>query len=360
MTTIGKRIQAFVKLGEIISEYLAVSNESHEEDTLSRFPQILHNAINSSLNSNPWFIRSHIKYALSALKPLLKKDNLTTWINQYSSFHAMHRNPCNVGVIMAGNIPLVGFHDFLCVLISGHKFTGKLSSDDGFLLPAISKILIEIENDFSSEIKFEKHRLYNADAVIATGSNNTARYFEHHYGNKRHIFRKNRNGVAVLSGSETEDQLSLLAQDIYMHFGLGCRNVSKLYLPFGYNFSGLLNALNPSPDVQRHSPYLSNYLYNKAIMKLQKIFFHDNEFILLRESSAFTSPVAVLHYEFYGSIDQLNTHLTIHSDQIQCIVSDTKLKSPVIDYGKSQEPKLTEYADGIDTMQFLESIVREK
>jgi len=249
---------------------------------------------------------------------------------------------------MAGNIPLVGFHDFLSVLITGNKVLAKLSSNDTVLLPFLAKKLIEIEPGFAELIEFTEERLSNFDAVIATGSNNTARYFEYYFGKYPSIIRKNRNSVAILTGNETPEQLDALAEDIFRYFGLGCRNVSKLFLPKDYNFDPFFNAMYGWKEIINNNKYINNYDYNKAVYLMSNIELLDNEFLLLKEDNGFSSPISVVFYQYYESEDELRKYLSENKEHIQAIVSEKD-----IPFGAAQKPQLWDYADGVDTVSFL-------
>ena len=253
---------------------------------------------------------------------------------------------------MAGNIPLVGFHDFISVLISGNKVLGKLSSNDKILLPFLTQKLIEIEPEFKEYIQFSDKKLENFDAVIATGSNNTSLYFEHYFGKYPNIIRKNRNSVAVLSGEESPTQLEALSKDIFTYFGLGCRNVSKLYLPKEYDFKPFFNAMYSQKDIIHNDKYMNNYDYNKAVYLMGGVNLLDNEFMLLKEDTGFSSPISVVFYEYYNSLQEVEKYLAKNTEKIQCVVSTSNIEN-AIPFGKTQSPELWDYADSIDTLEFL-------
>lgn len=355
MSDTEQRIHAFAALGEVIRTYLTAIQYDVATPQLDGRQHILHKSIIATQEHNPWFIKPHLEHALSAIGETLTEEKLSNWIQKYELDKSGNKRIVDIGVIMAGNIPAVGFHDFLCVLIAGARFNGKLSSGDPFLIPALAEILLDIDNTFAGKIGFENSHIVQADAIIATGSNNTARYFEHNYGKISHIFRRNRNGVAVLTGLENDEQLRNLADDIFMHFGLGCRNVSKLYLPVAYDFSRLTAAPDNYSYVLGHEPYMNNYKYNKALLTMQNKGFIDNGFLIMLESNAISSQIATLHYEFYENPEMLTNQLLIQQDQIQCIVSELKLGLPTIGFGETQQPRLHDYADGVDTMKFLTS-----
>jgi hypothetical protein len=342
---ITDRQNLFLNLGEKLSKYI-----------VEGFPPDLEDAIIQSQIYNPWFTKENIFRSFENLTKCLSKESLVKWIASYE-----HDIPATskkrVAVIMAGNIPLVGFHDFLCVLISGHDFSGKLSSLDRFLLPAIGRELIKIEGSLNDSIIFTEERISDYDAVIATGSNNTSNYFDFYFGKYPHIIRKNRNSIAILTGSETGNDLELLANDIFTYFGLGCRNVTKIYVPINYDLSILKQAFTKyRQPVFMHNKYMNNYDYNKSIMLLNSIPFKDFEFIMLKEDTQFASPISVLHYEYYDDILKVLEYLTIEREKIQCLVVGENYNDFSVSFGKSQQPELWDYADGVDTMKFLLSL----
>ncbi len=347
---------AFVKLGEFLTNYL--DNNFHNDSVL-KVGDYKDFKVQCDLayHSNPWFTQENISYALRKWAYILTDKNFDKWLKPYTRL--LSNNSANIiGVVLAGNLPIVGFHDFLTVLISGNKFLGKLSSSDKYLLPAIAKILYKIEPYFLLKIEFTEDRLNNFDAIIATGSNNSARYFEYYFGKYPHIIRKNRNGVAVLTGEEKN--LSLFSEDIFRYFGLGCRNVSKLYVPAGYKFDDLLGSMSEFEWVGNHNKYRNNYDYNKSIFLVNRVTHFDNGFVLLREDEAIPSPISVINYEFYNDIDKLNRILEIRKKEIQCVVSeDSRVKNNILP-GESQNPNLWDYADGVDTMQFLLTLSSKK
>jgi hypothetical protein len=252
---------------------------------------------------------------------------------------------------MAGNIPAVGFHDYLSVLISGHRLKAKLSSQDSFLINYLHQRLITIEPRFQDRVEFAEH-LDGVDAVIATGSDNTARYFEYYFQTVPQIIRKNRSSCAVLSGDESVENLSDLGTDVFSYFGLGCRNVSKLYVPGDFNFSNLFQAWQTYQPVIRHTKYANNYTYQKSILQINQTPFQDPGFILLKEDPGFVSPISVLYLEYYSDRDDLQQKIKTHQHKIQCIVSAETDKDGVA-FGQAQFPDVADYADQVDTMKFL-------
>lgn len=343
-----ERLNAFIQLGNFLRAFTTVGKSNERE-----LDAVLNQAIEEAGMINPWFTEKNVKMALSSLGRQLEEQNLYRWTASYSFHDHTLQKPATIGVVTAGNMPLVGFHDFLSVTVSGHKFLGKLSSRDDKLLKTLANILLSIEPRFAENIVFTDEFLRGYHAVIATGSNNSARYFEYYFRNVPHIIRKNRNGIAILTGNETKEALERLAHDVFSFFGLGCRNVSKLYVPEGYDFSAFFEACQGWREVIYHHHYANNYEYNKAVFLVNKIPHLDNGFLLVKEDSALASPVAVLYYEFYKEPATLHEKLRNITDQIQCIVSDTWDSSSSVPFGKAQEPELWDYADGIDTLQFL-------
>ena len=300
-------------------------------------------------NQNAWFDLPNVRTALAGVAHLLAERALSHWAGRYP---AEPPTPHQVGVVMAGNIPLVGFHDLLCVLLSGHSLLAKLSKDDTVLMLWIIQELTAIEPAFGERVKVVE-RLNAADAFIATGSDNTARYFEFYFKNKPHLIRRNRTSLAILTGHETSAELALLGADIFQYYGLGCRNVSKLYVPAGYNFVPLLDALQPWHKVLNHHRYQNNYDYNKSIMLVNAVPHLDSGFLLLTESAALVSPISVVHYSTYAQEIDLLDQLTDVAAQTQAIVSAGGRYAGSVPFGQAQHPSVADYADGIDTMEFL-------
>ncbi|RYU79039.1 acyl-CoA reductase [Hymenobacter persicinus] len=303
-------------------------------------------------NQNNWFDEPNVQAALLGVAALLEEHTLRQWASRYPAEPAESRR---VGVVMAGNIPLVGFHDLLCVLVSGHQLLAKPSSEDRLLMRWVADELIKLEPRFAERIAFVE-RLNEADAFIATGSNNTARYFEYYFSKKPHLIRRNRTSLAILNGQESAAALAALGRDIFQYYGLGCRNVSKLYVPEGYRFDALLDALEPWHTVLHHNRYQNNYDYNKSILLVNSVPHFDNGFLLLTPGAALVSPISVLHYGTYQSEVDLVDQLTDVAEQIQCIVSDAHQYPGSFAFGQAQSPTVSDYADGIDTMAFLAEI----
>ncbi len=259
---------------------------------------------------------------------------------------------------MPGNIPAAGFHDLLSVIVSGNLIKAKLSSEDSIILPFIKELLTRIDSRYDQAISFVE-RISDVDAVIATGSNNTFRYFDHYFSKQPHIFRKNRNSVAILTGNENEYDYLLLGRDIFTYYGLGCRNISKLYVPRTFKPDDLFRNIESYSEVMEHNKYMNNYEYQRAILVMNEIPFLTNNFLILREDPSLMSPVSVLNFEYYDDAVHLDALLDAHKDDIQCVVSKTEGTGWVMP-GQAQLPGLNEYADNIDTLQFLTSLAPVK
>ncbi len=345
-----QRINAFVKLGDFLSQFSrnAIEKKDFVEKNELFFDGFKHQ-IKLAKEHNGWFTKENICYALESWTKALTSENIKHWLNRYDIKKVETKT---VAIIMAGNIPLVGFHDFLSVLISGHKVLVKQSSNDKHLLPYLAKYLEIVEPSFKGNIKFTEDKLDNFDAVIATGSNNTARYFEYYFKDKPSIIRKNRNSVAVLQGNETQEQLEALSEDIFRYYGLGCRNVSKLYVPKQYNFDSFFNAIYKWHPIIHEAKYANNYDYNKAVYLMSEFDMLENGFLMLKENESFASPIATVFYEYYENTDLLKSKLNNLSENIQCIVSQDFTDNEVA-FGQTQTPQLLDYADGVDTVEFL-------
>ena len=345
-----QRINAFAKLGEFLSQF---SKNDDEKKGLHKnhetFVEGFMNQMELAKLHNGWFTQENIFFALKNWSKALKINNFKQWLDKYNFKDIQSKK---VAIVMAGNIPLVGFHDFMSVLISGHSVVVKQSSNDKLLLPYLARYLEAIEPGFKGKIEFTENKLEHFDAVIATGSNNTARYFEYYFKGKPSIIRKNRNSVGILTGHESEEDLSLLSEDIFRYFGLGCRNVSKLFVPRDYNFDGFFNAMYDWNPIINHNKYANNYDYNKAVYLMSEFNILDNGFLMLKEDQGYASPISTVFYEYYDTIDELKSKLETDKDLIQCIVTKHVLDSE-IPFGKTQKPKLWDYADDVDTIEFL-------
>jgi len=339
MKSVKQHITAFAELGDYLSQI-------DSENTLY---SPLMEIVRQSKHRNGWFTEENCLSALKNWGKTLNENALNQWVSPYEFAENGNKN---IGLILAGNIPLVGFHDVLSVLLCGHNATIKLSSTDPYLIPFLYKQLISIDSIFEGRLQFTENRLENFDAVIATGSNNTARYFDYYFAKVPNIIRKNRNGVAVLDGNETKEQLQGLANDIVQYYGLGCRSIAKVYLPRDYDINLIFGALYPYANLMDSAKYANNYDYNKAVFLMSEFDLLDNGFMLLRESDSFGSPVACLHYSYYDDLTSLQKILKDQADDIQCISSALEIEN-AIPLGEAQSPSLWNYADGVDPINFL-------
>jgi len=340
--TLDDRLDLLAELGHYL-------RESPDDD--------LQTAVRQSYLENNWFTEDNQYHALQAIaNAFLDREKLQAWVARYDLPFRQHA-PKTVGLIMAGNIPLVGFHDWLCVFASGHRAKVKLSDKDKRLLPLLVKKMGEWAHESWAYTEFvpEGEPLRGFEAVIATGSNNTARYFEQYFQKYPHLIRHNRNAVAVLNGRESMAELYALGADIFSYFGLGCRNVSKLYVPQDYPFDGLLEALHEYRDIVLHNKYKNNFDYNFTLLILNRVPHLNNGCLLLHESPELTSRIASVHYEYYSDPDELDELLAARRGEIQCVVGHVPLKGfECLPFGKTQEPGLTDYPDGVDVMRFLQ------
>ncbi|MCF6349558.1 MAG: acyl-CoA reductase [Flavobacteriaceae bacterium] len=344
------RIEAFSLLGEFLNQFT--------RNKINKKKNILYNdlffdafklQIKRAKESNSWFTDDNVLFAFESWASILTKDNLNNWVSKYN---LTQKKSKVIAVIMAGNIPLVGFHDFLTVLISGNTILVKQSSNDSYFLPLVAKYLEHIESNFKGKIRFTEGKIKNFDAVIATGSNNTARYFDYYFGKHPHIIRQNRNAVAVLTNNESIADLENLGDDIFRYFGLGCRSVSKIFVPKAYNFDLFFNAIYKFKDFINYQKYDNNYTYNKTVYLMSLFKLLENGFLMLKEDASYSSPIATLFYEYYTDLEELKLKLRAEKEQIQVVVSNARIKNSVR-FGKTQQPQLNDYADGVDTLAFL-------
>lgn len=309
---------------------------------------LLNNIKRKAFEKNKWFVEEFVKFAFNSIvAEYLDSAKLNEWIHHYHIDDNIE--PKTIGIVMAGNIPLVGFHDFLCAFITGHHQLIKLSDKDDVLLKHIIDKLCEWNPKVGSVVK-TIDKLKDCDAYIATGSNNSGRYFTYYFGQYPSVIRHNKTSVAILSGNETYGQLTSLADDVYTYFGLGCRNVTKLFVPQGYDFMMLLNAFKKYDYLSEITKYKNNYDYNLALLIMNNTCYMCNESIVLSENHNVFSPVSMLHYSYYEDRNTLARDLETNED-IQCMVSDDS-----VPFGNTQTPGLYDYADGVDTMQFLLSL----
>jgi len=351
--TLANRIESFDKLGQFFAQFKPSGHQKNNLKENELFFEAFELLLKRAKENNGWFTEDQVYFAVQGWAKLLTKANLENWTNPYDL--SDENSPLNIGVIMAGNIPLVGFHDFLSVLISGNKVQAKMSSNDPHLIPMISLLLKETNPEFKNLIDIVDDSLSGFDAVIATGSDNTARYFEYYFGKKPNIIRHNRNSIAVITGNETEEQLKALGEDIFRYYGLGCRNVSKIFVPNNYDFDQFFNAVYDFKFLTGNQKYMNNYDYNKAVflMSLSKNML-ENGFLVLKEDSSYSSPIATLFYEKYEELDQLKIKLNADSNNIQCRVGLPDFCE--IDFGQAQQPGLNDYADGVDVLTFLKNL----
>ena len=362
MQTANSFISAFARLGDFLRQFPEgeVLGESDASAQLSELNLTHKDAFAAIVESehifNPWFTKDSVLKALSGIAQMLKQEVLNQWIDPYDLSPLSSQQVRTVGLVMAGNIPLVGFHDLLCVLASGHRILAKTSSKDDRLIKKVAEILSDIDQNLGGRIEFTEKTLSGVDAVIATGSNNSARYFEYYFRNIPHIIRKNRNGIAVLTGKETDDELYCLGEDIFTYFGMGCRNVTKIFIPDSYDLTKLLGVLDRFSHLNQHHKYGNNVDYYRTIYLMNQESILDNWVLLLKEDNAIASPVGVVFYERYSEIDQVQMQLDLHKEEIQCIVSIQKEISGVIAPGETQQPMPWDYADGMDTIEFLKEL----
>lgn len=343
------RIYAFTKLGDFLSQFsIKGINKKENISQNELFFDAFKMQIKRAKEFNSWFTEDNVLFALENWSKLLNSNTLSKWVANYKIPNQLNKK---VAVIMAGNIPLVGFHDFLTVLISGHDIVVKQSSNDKHFLPLIAKYLEYVEPSFKGKITFTD-KLEKFDAVIATGSNNTSRYFDYYFGKYPNIIRQNRNAVAILTGNESSKDLEKLGDDIFRYFGLGCRNVAKIFIPKGYDFDIFFNAIFKFKDIINYKKYENNYTYNKAVYLMSLFKLQENGFLMLKEDTSYSSPIASLFYEYYTNLERLKEKLHLEQEQIQVIVSNTEIENSV-KFGETQTPQLWEYADNVDTMKFL-------
>jgi len=337
--TLAERIETFAFLGDSLRNILAGKETKYS----SAFRQLIEN----QQIKNPWFTPSNIRLAISAIANELTYENLNKWLAAYPGLDQV-KEPSDTGVIMAGNIPLAGFHDFLCVIITGNRIIAKKSSKDPDLPEFIKNILTDFNHGTGKMIRMTENQISGFEKIIATGSDNSSRYFEYYFAKYPHIIRKNRNSVAIIDGTESDDEILALGTDIFSYFGLGCRNVSKIFLPTGYDITEITGKWDGFSELINYNKYANNYDYHKAVFLVNKETFTDTGFLLLRENDGLNSPVSVLHYSFYNSAKELYEEINTLQGKIQCIIGHKH-----IPFGKAQAPFLWDYADNIDTIEFL-------
>ncbi len=329
-----RTIEVFAELGNRIQQL-----EGEEREAWKRQAEI----------HNKWFTPDNVEKALEGIAFMLRKEHLEKWLAGYA---LPVEKPKKIGVVMAGNIPMVGFHDMLTVLISGHVLYAKLSSDDTVLMKRLVALLISIAPELEARIQLVE-RLNEVDALIATGSDNTAKHFDYYFAKVPRIIRRNRVSVAVLTGKETKEELFLLGGDMLQYFGLGCRNVSKIYIPEGMTLNTIYEAIEPWKTVVDAVKYGNNYEYNRSIFLLKSVLHLDNGFLLAIETEELVSAIAVFYYEKYASLDEVNKKLKAQEEKIQCVVAKEGLIEKAVPFGAAQRPYPWDYADGVDTLKFL-------
>lgn len=309
---------------------------------------------------NPFFTPEFVNNAINAIsEQMLQTDKLKQWLSVYPELNSFSTNK-TVGIIMAGNLPLVGFHDLLCAYVCGFNINIKLSTKDDILTATTIQLLQEIEGEAGQKIALVE-KLENFDAVIATGSNNSYKYFEYYFRNSPNILRKNRTSIAILTGKETKEELLGLADDIFMYFGLGCRNVSKLYVPKGFDITTLFPYFDKYNWMHEHSKYMNNYDYHRAILLLNQTPHWADDKVMIQESKALSTPLSMLYYEQYETLGALQSELLVLKEEIQCVVCSNDTEKTIgltgtVHFGKTQFPELNDYADGINTLEFLLSV----
>ncbi|MDO6802239.1 acyl-CoA reductase [Wenyingzhuangia sp. 1_MG-2023] len=348
--SLDKRKKAFITLGKFLQQF--------KKDQIVKKDNVPHNdlffdafalQIKRAEEYNSWFTQENVLFSIESWSNALTESNIEKWLESYKIPDTANKT---IAVIMAGNIPLVGFHDFLCVAITGNKVLAKLSSNDKYFIPLIAKYLEYVTPSFKGSFTFTEEKLQNYDAVIATGSNNTARYFDYYFGKYPNIIRKSRNAVAILDGNETHEQLEALSDDIFRYYGLGCRSISKVFVPKGYDFDNLFKAVYKHKEIINYTKYANNYDYNKAVFLMSLFKIQENGFLMLKEDESYASPIACLFYETYDDLSSLKKKLKADSEKIQCIATELSIEDSV-KLGATQRPKLWNYADNIDTIEFL-------
>lgn len=342
---IENQVLGLIRLSGYLKEFLSKKSEDYNDNDVD-FELLL----KKSEIENPWFTMENHKFALQQWADLLTEENIKNWLKEYTASKTSKR----VGLILAGNIPLVGLHDVISVVLSNHIPVIKLSSKDRYMIP----FLLKKWNEFSGgNVSFEfVEKLENFDAVIATGSNNTARYLEYYFKDRLNIIRKNRTSIAVLKGDETDEELQLLAKDIFQYFGLGCRNVTRLFIPQDFVIDRVFENFLNFQDVINHNKYANNYDYNRAVYLLNQEKFLDNNFVMLKEDDKLFSPLSVINFSRYSSLDDVKKFIAENEENIQCVVAKDELGLDSIQLGEAQNPGLNTYADNVDTMKFLEVI----
>jgi hypothetical protein len=340
----SERISVFKQFGSELRIVL-------DKDSQHRYSGILDDLSRRVHVANNWFTPENVEHRIREIAAQLEEKTLEKWLSEYKL--PDHFSGKRIGVIAAGNIPAAGYDDFIHVLLAGHNYVGKLSSDDKILLPFLAGVLVELDNRFAERISFTEGRLEDVDAVIATGSNNSSRYFEYYFSKYPHVIRKNRNSVAVLDGKESPDDLKNLGEDVFRYFGLGCRNITKLFVPEGYKFDTFFETIFHWGELlMLNRKYMNNYDYNRTIYMLNSEPFLDNNFLVIKRDVGIASPPGVLYFEEYSDLGEVKNRLRTDKELIQCTVTNLPIANAVLP-GNAQKPQPWEYADGVDTLDFL-------
>jgi hypothetical protein len=341
-------IRLFSQLGRLFNQ---LANDESWKDYESGLTEDEYIAVKTVVNKqfiyNGWFTKESVQFSLLHWSAVLNEKSLKEWTSQYS----FSSSPKGIAIIMAGNIPLVGFHDFLTAILSGNKALCKYSSDDKTMLPAFIDILIKWNPEFAKYACDLTGKKAEIEGVIATGSDNSSKFFEQYFGKYPHVFRRNRTSVAVLTGKESHEQMHELGMDIFTYFGLGCRNVSLLFVPKGYEVAHFFEGMFDHKDIIYHKKYGNNYDYNKAIFLMNKHKLFDNNFVLLRESDDLFSPLAMVHFKEYETMSEVEEYIKQNENKIQAIVGENH-----VPFGVSQKPDLMHYADNVDTFAWLNTL----
>jgi hypothetical protein len=346
--SLSARIAPFIQLGHALRSFAVKTPWPGHGCGLTELEYAAFDtAVRTARAKNGWYTEEHVRHAAMGISRMLEEGAVTQWLAEYPQLGSTRKSH-TVGIIMAGNIPFVGFHDLLCVLLSGNRATVRTASDDAGLTPALLELLTRFAPDLAASVVLIPGKLGKVDAVIATGSDNTARYFEHYFGHLPRIVRRSRTSVALLDGTETDAELAALGEDVFRYFGLGCRNVGKLFIPQHFDLDRLFGALFPWKEIINHNKYANNYDYNKAVWLLDRVPIIENGFLILKEDHALSSPVASLYYERYADRSAVETRLKEEEQRLQCIIGHGHLP-----FGEGQFPGPGDYADKVDTLKFL-------
>ena len=345
MSDFKERLIAFSELGTLFKENV----DKKENKKFPEWDTVLEKTLIESHSYNSWFTIDNLKLSLKNWSNSLQENIISDWLSKYN---IEDKSSKKIAIIMAGNIPAVGFHDLLCSLLLNFDCIVKLSSEDKLLIPFIVKFLESRNEKLKNKVTFESEKLKDFDGVIATGNNNSHRYFDYYFSKYPNLLRKTRHSIAVLDGKESDNDLSDLSNDIFNYFGLGCRSVSKVFIPYGYDLDLLFNAFFRHKEVVNHNKYVNNFDYNKAVYLMSKEKFIENGFIILKEESKLGSPIGCLFYEFYNDKKEITKLINNNSDSIQCVVSNISFNIN-IKFGQTQCPNISDYADNNDTIKFL-------